>query len=72
MIQILTYLLAFYLVMKGIEILQIGLASNRTKRAGMILVGCLALVACLVAAYGFTAWQDSQAMTMSHSMHQMN
>ena len=26
MLQIITYLLAFYLVMKGVEILQIGLA----------------------------------------------
>lgn len=29
MLQIITYLLAFYLVMKGVEILQIGLASSR-------------------------------------------
>jgi hypothetical protein len=29
MLQILTYLLAFYLIIKGIEVLQIGLASSR-------------------------------------------
>jgi hypothetical protein len=68
MIQILTYLLAFYLVLKGVEILQIGLASNRPNRGGLIVFGVLALVVCLVAAFGFASWQDSQAMTLSHSM----
>jgi hypothetical protein len=36
MLQILTYMLAFYLVVKGMEILQIALASNREKRDGII------------------------------------
>lgn len=36
MLQIITYLLAFYLVVKGIEILQIALASNRDKRGSII------------------------------------
>ena len=30
MLQILTYLLAFYLVIKGVEVLQIGLAPARS------------------------------------------
>ena len=70
MIQIVTYLLAFYLVVKGFEILQIGLASNRANRAGLIVLGVLAVGACLVAAFAFTSWQDSQAMPISHSMSQ--
>ena len=36
MLQIITYLLSFYLVMKGAEILQIALASNREKRLSLI------------------------------------
>ena len=34
MLQIITYLLGFYLIVKGFEVLQIGLASNRQNRAG--------------------------------------
>ena len=65
MLQILTYLLAFYLVVKGLEILQIALASNRDKRAGIILFGVLVLAACIVAASAFVAMQDQQAMSLS-------
>lgn len=65
MIQILTYLLAFYLVIKGIEILQIALASNREKRGGIILLGVLTLIACVIAAVTFVNMQDQQAMSIS-------
>jgi hypothetical protein len=43
MLQILTYLLAFYLVVKGFEMLQIGLASARPDRSGIVLLGLLIL-----------------------------
>jgi uncharacterized membrane protein HdeD (DUF308 family) len=65
MLQILTYLLAFYLVIKGIEILQIGLASNREKRAGIIVLGVVTLVACIFAASSFVTMQDRQAQSLS-------
>lgn len=65
MLQILTYLLAFYLVVKGLEILQIVLASNRDKRDGIILFGALVLAACIVAAFAFVSMQDQQVMSMS-------
>jgi hypothetical protein len=68
MVQILTYLLSFYLVVKGIEMLQIALASNRPKRGGLIIFGGLTLVACLLAAFAFVAMQDHQAMSLSNSM----
>ena len=45
MLQILTYLLAFYLVVKGIEVLQIALASPREKRGGIIVLGSVTLAA---------------------------
>jgi uncharacterized membrane protein HdeD (DUF308 family) len=67
MIQIITYLLAFYLIIKGVEILQIGLASNREKRGGLIAIGVLALLACSAAAFGFVALQDRQASSLSRS-----
>ena len=65
MLQIITYLLAFYLVIKGVEILQIALASNREKRSGIILFGVLVLIACIVAAAGFVSMQDKQATSLS-------
>lgn len=65
MLQIITYLLAFYLVIKGVEILQIGLASNREKRTGLIILGVLALVACLIAGAGFVTMQDEQAQSLN-------
>lgn len=68
MLQIITYLLSFYLIVKGIEVLQIGLASNRASRKGIVTFGAIVLVACIVAALGFTTMQDHQAMSMgSHS-----
>ncbi len=70
MLQILTYMLAFYLVLKGIEILQIALASNRDKRGGIIAIGVLTLIACGFAAFTFVEMQDAQATSLSQSMNQ--
>jgi hypothetical protein len=67
MLQILTYLLSFYLVVKGLEILQIGLASSRVKRTGLVTFGALVLVACIIAAFAFSYMQDNQATSLSHS-----
>ena len=69
MLQILTYILAFYLVVKGFEVLQIALASPRPDRVGIILLGFLVLGACVVAAIGFVAMQESQAASAgSHNL----
>lgn len=68
MLQIMTYLLAFYLVIKGIEVLQIALASNRDKRGGIITIGVFALIACVIAAAAFVSMQDQQAQSLSRSL----
>ena len=68
MLQIITYLLAFYLVIKGVEVLQIGLASNRENRGTVIAIGALTLIACVIAAFSFVAMQDGQATSMQQSM----
>lgn len=65
MLQIITYLLSFYLVMKGAEILQIALASNREKRTGIIVFGGLCFAACVLAAFGFVVLQDAQALSVN-------
>jgi len=70
MLQILTYMLAFYMVLKGVEILQIALASSKDKRGGIVAIGALTLVACIIAAVAFVAMQDQQASSLSRSMSQ--
>jgi uncharacterized membrane protein HdeD (DUF308 family) len=67
MLQILTYLLAFYLVIKGVEVLQIGLASARPNRAPLIVLGLLTLAACVVAAIGFSSMQTEQASSLGRA-----
>jgi len=68
MLQIITYLLAFYLVIKGIEVLQVGMASGRERRGVLLAVGWITLAACIVAAAFFVFLQDEQATSMSRSM----
>jgi uncharacterized membrane protein HdeD (DUF308 family) len=68
MLQILTYMLAFYFVLKGIEILMIAAASKREDRRMMFLVGALTLVACCCAGLGFSFLQDRQAESISQHM----
>lgn len=63
MLQILTYLLAFHLVIKGVEILQIALASNRERvsRNNLIVWGVVVLLVCVGAAIAFVVMQDQMA-----------
>ena len=68
MLQVLTYLLCFYLVIKGVEVLQIALASTREKRGVVLAIGALTLTACVVGAAVFTQMQDSQAQSISSRM----
>ena len=72
MLQIITYLLAFYLVIKGFEILQISLASNRDNRSGIITLGMFVLVACVIAAIAFVVMQDRQANSLGKSYNNTN
>jgi hypothetical protein len=69
MLQIITYLLCAYLVFKGVEIFQIGLMTANEKRASAgIVIGVIAVAISIVAAFAFTSWIDSQALSMSDSM----
>jgi NADH:ubiquinone oxidoreductase subunit 6 (subunit J) len=68
MLQIITYLLAVYLIVKGVEVLQIGLASNREKRGGLIIIGAITLGVCVAAAVIFVSMQDDQAKSIQASI----
>jgi NADH:ubiquinone oxidoreductase subunit 6 (subunit J) len=65
MLQIITYLLAVYLIVKGVEVLQIALASNRERRAGIVFFGAVVLFGCIIAAAAFVQMQDTQAKSVS-------
>jgi uncharacterized membrane protein HdeD (DUF308 family) len=68
MLQIITYLLAVYLVVKGIEVLQIAYASPREEKRGPIILGVITLGLCVLAAVFFVVMQDAQATSLSTSM----
>ncbi|HEY7640200.1 MAG TPA: hypothetical protein VH814_10780 [Steroidobacteraceae bacterium] len=72
MLQIITYMLAFYFVLKGVEILQIALSSNREKRGGIVALGVIVLVVCIVVGLGFVSLQDKQAQSMSRGLPQLS
>jgi hypothetical protein len=59
-------MLAFYMVLKGCEILQIALASTNESRRGLILFGALVLVACIFASIGFISMQEEQAVSIGN------
>lgn len=65
MLQIMTYMFAFYLVVKGLEFVQRAMiAPKETKRGASILAGVV-LVACIVAALVGVSTQDEQATSVS-------
>lgn len=61
MLQILTYLLAFYLVIKGLEFVQLALTSARPNRGPAFALAFIVLAMCVVGATYFVAQQDQQA-----------
>jgi hypothetical protein len=61
----LEFRLALYLVVKGVEILHIALAPNREKRVGIIAIGVLMQIPCIVEAGGFVKMQDQQVTSVS-------
>jgi len=68
MIQILTYLLAVYLIFKGFEILQIAIMSSRVEKRAGLLIGFFAVVIAIGAAGFFVDMADKQAESVSSSV----
>lgn len=65
MLQIITYLLCFYLIIKGIEILQIALSSTKENKRLPMIIGITALIACVIAALYFCEIQDQVASSIA-------
>ena len=69
LMQIMIYMLAVYLVYKGVEIFQIALMSNRANRGWGLLIGSLAIGFAVLAGAGFSIWADQIAASISDRMN---
>jgi hypothetical protein len=67
MLQILTYMIGFYFVIKGLEFFLIAAASPRPNRSGLFIYAGICLAVFVVAAIAFATFQDNQAMSMQRS-----
>lgn len=54
-----------YLILKGVSILQIGMASNNASRGGLIAIGFAALAVSIIAALFFLRASGEQASALS-------
>lgn len=71
LMQIMIYMLAVYLVFKGIEIFQIALMSNRSDRTLGLLLGFACFAAAIVAGVGFSVWAESVAQSIGDRMNNL-
>lgn len=69
LMQIMIYLLAVYLVFKGLEIFQIALMSNRDNRTMGLLLGAACIVVAIFAGIGFSYWGDNVAQSVGDRMN---
>lgn len=68
MMQIGIYLMAVYLVFKGLEILQLALTSSRPDRAVTITIGMFALIGSVVLGVSFAFWAERFATSIATRM----
>lgn len=71
LIQIMIYMLAVYLVFKGVEILQVALMSSRTNRTLGIIIGILAIAIAIMVGGGLTFWAEVQAASISDRLNNL-
>lgn len=69
MLRIITYMLVFYIPLKGIEIFQIAAASSRQNCTGIITWGVVVLLACRTAVIGFVVMQENMATSVASGIH---
>jgi len=69
LMQIMIYMLAVYLVFKGIEIFQIALMSSRPDRTPGLLLGGLCIAVAIIAGGGFAYWGDETARSIGERMN---
>ena len=64
-LQMIIYLMCFYLIYKGLEIFQIALMSNREDRFDGFVIGIIAIIASIIIAVVFINLIDSEVQTAS-------
>jgi uncharacterized membrane protein (DUF485 family) len=69
LMQIMIYMLAVYLVFKGLEIFQVALMSSRSNRTVGLLLGVGCIVLAIIAGVGFSYWADTVASSISDRMN---
>ena len=65
MLQIFTYMFAFYMVLKGLEFVHRAMASSLPVKQHLYLFAGITLAACVVAAVGFVGMQEAQALDVA-------
>jgi high-affinity Fe2+/Pb2+ permease len=70
MIQIIGLLLCVYLVFKGLEILQIAMASPKEPKGAAVALGVLALIASVALGILFAWWLIEAGSQMSNQIPQ--
>lgn len=69
MLEILGFMLCVYLIFKGVEIYQIGIASRPERKTEVSIIGNIMLVAGVIVAVVFVIWILNQAQSIpSHSL----
>ena len=69
LMQIMIYMLAVYMVYKGIEIFQIALMSNRENRLPGLVIGVVCTVVAVVLGLAFVLWAESVAQSIGDRMN---
>ena len=69
LMQIMIYMLAVYLVYKGIEIFQVALMSNRANRTFGLILGVGCVIVAMMAGIGFSIWADTVAQSIGDRMN---
>jgi hypothetical protein len=69
LMQIMIYMLAVYLVYKGVEIFQIALMSSLPNRTLGLAIGGAAIGSAIAAAIGFSVWAELVARSIGERMN---
>ena len=71
LMQIMIYMLAVYLVFKGVEIFQIAFMSNRDNRVLGMLIGVVFIFIAVDSDIGFSYWGDTVSASISDRMNNL-
>jgi hypothetical protein len=71
LIQLVIYLLCIHLIYKGVEILQIAIASNKADTRGAMTLGAIMLVAAIAFAIWIGLWSEKIASQIGQAIDKL-